>query len=123
MKSIRTIRSLPVPASVLLGTTLALALLAPAASALATTTIGTLSNFDTFNDTGDDCHGFEIELDGITSADVVYTFGDPYQRYGNPVVEDFAGGVYVRYTSGYDSGTSTWATSTPKAPEIGRAHV
>lgn len=116
MKSILARSLLPLPTRLLLLATLALAL--PATSARATTTIGTLSNFDTFNDTGDDCHGFEIELDGITSADVVYTFGDPYQRYGNPVVEDFPGGVYVRYRSAYDSNTSTWAAATPKAPAV-----
>lgn len=118
MTFIRKNQLLPAPTSALLGATLGLALFASVPNALATTTIGTLSNFDTFNDTGDDCHGFEIELDGITSADVVYTFGDPYQRYGNPVVEDFPGGVYVRYRSSYDSGTSTWATATPKAPAV-----
>lgn len=26
-------------------------------------TFGALSNFDVFNDTGQECHGFEIELD------------------------------------------------------------
>jgi hypothetical protein len=32
------------------------------APALAQTTFGALSNFDVFNDTGQECHGFEIEL-------------------------------------------------------------
>ena len=75
-------------------------------SAAAQTTFGTLSNFDVFNDTGQECHGFEIELDGVSSADVTYTFGAPYERYGNPTVVDFAGGVYVRYESPYDYGQS-----------------
>ncbi len=79
-------------------------------------TFGTLSNFDCFNDTGEETHGFEIELDGITSADVVYTFGE--QRYGNPVVVDFAGGVYVRYESAYDPGTQAFAAATPLAPAV-----
>ena len=56
-----------------------------------------------FNDTGQECHGFEIELDGVSDADVTYTFGGPYQRYGNPTLVDFAGGVYVRYQSQYDT--------------------
>jgi hypothetical protein len=43
--------------------------------ALAQTTFGTLSNFDVFNDTGSECHGFEIELDGLTSANITYKFG------------------------------------------------
>ena len=70
-----------------------------AAPALAQTTFGTLSNFDVFNDTGQDCHGFEIELEGISSSDVTYTFGGTYLRYGTPVVVGAAGRVYVRYQS------------------------
>ena len=66
---------------------------------------GTLSNFDVFNDTGEETHGFEIELDGVSSSDISYTFGAPYQyRYGTPTLENFAGGVYVRYASPYDAG-------------------
>ena len=43
--------------------------------ASAQTTFGTLSNFDVFNDTGQESHGFEIELDGVSSGDVSFTFG------------------------------------------------
>jgi hypothetical protein len=71
--------------------------------ASAQVTFGALSNFDVFNDTGGECHGFEIELDGVSAADVTYTFGAPYERYGNPALVDFAGGVYVRYQSQYDA--------------------
>ena len=46
--------------------------------ALAQNTFGTLSNFDVFNDTGEETHGFEIELDGIAGTDVSFTFGAPY---------------------------------------------
>jgi hypothetical protein len=53
---------------------------------------GSLSNFDTFNDTGVDAHGFEIELDGISAADVTYWFGAPYNRYGTPVITNFTNG-------------------------------
>ena len=75
-----------------------LALLAMSAPAPASAEVqfGTLSNFDVFNDTGEETHGFEIELDGISSSDISYTFGAPYQyRYGTPKLENFAGGVYV----------------------------
>ena len=93
--------------------------------ALAQTTFGSLSNFDVFNDTGQDCHGFEIELDGITSANVVYTFGGTYQQYGTPVVTNFAGGVYVRYESPYDPAKGWQATTpvaaTPITPTMGHA--
>lgn len=93
-----------------------LALLAPV-SASAEVQFGTLSNFDVFNDTGEETHGFEIELDGVSSADVTYTFGAPYQaRYGTPRLIDFPGGVYVRYESPYDSATHTFTQGTPLAP-------
>lgn len=84
----------------------------------AQTTFGTLSNFDVFNDTGKECHGFEIELDGLSSADISFTFGAPYQRYGNPQVVDFAGGVYVRYESPYDQVNHVFTQTTPMAPSV-----
>jgi hypothetical protein len=87
-------------------------------SASAQSIFGTLSNFDVFNDTGQNCHGFEIELDGISKADVVSTFGDPYEQYGNPTVVDFAGGVYVRYESPYDQANHVFTVTTPMAPSV-----
>ncbi|MBK6427420.1 MAG: cadherin-like domain-containing protein [Blastocatellia bacterium] len=77
-------------------------------------TYGTLDNFDVINDTGGDCHGFEIELEGISVADVAYTFGAPYQRYGDPVVVPNASGtgVIIRYTASYDR-ARTWSATTP----------
>ena len=45
--------------------------------AQATIIYGSLSNFDCINDTGSTAHGFEIELDGISPADVIATFGAP----------------------------------------------
>ncbi|MBK6316240.1 MAG: tandem-95 repeat protein [Blastocatellia bacterium] len=78
-------------------------------------TYGTLDNFDVINDTGGDCHGFEIELEGISVADVAYTFGAPYQRYGDPVVVPNASGtgVIIRYTASYDPSSHTWSATTP----------
>jgi hypothetical protein len=53
---------------------LALAALALAAPGVyASTAYGDLNNFDTVNDTGQECHGFEIELDGVRSTDITYT--------------------------------------------------
>jgi hypothetical protein len=75
------------------------------------TTYGTLDNFDVINDTGGDCHGFEIELEGISSADVAYTFGGTYQRYGDPSVVPTATGVIIRYAATYGSGA--WSATTP----------
>jgi len=76
-------------------------------------TYGTLDNFDVINDTGGDCHGFEIELEGITSADVPYWFGAPYQRYGEPTIVPTSNGVIVRYAATYTSGV--WSATTPIA--------
>src|SRR5512144_3268144 len=77
----------------------ALAVLGITSAASAVTLFGSLSNFDVINDTGQPCHGFEIELDGLSPADVVYTFGTPpgdpfpYIRYNTPEIVPIAGGV------------------------------
>ena len=80
------------------------------------TQFGTISNFDVFNDTGQETQGFEIELDGISSTDITYTFGAPYERYGNPTITPFAGGVYVIYASPWDAAAQRFTQSTPMAP-------
>ncbi len=79
------------------------------------TIYGTLSNFDCVNDTDHECHGFEIELEDVSPDDVVYTFGAPYERYGDPAVIPTPTGCIVRYASGYDSVNHLWAATTPKA--------
>lgn len=73
---------------------------------------GTLDNFDVINDTGHSCHGFEIELEGIGASDVPYTFGAPFQRYGEPTIIPTASGVIVRYAASYDA-VSGWSATTP----------
>src|SRR5690349_1148108 len=52
--------------------------------ASASTAYGDLNNFDVFNDTGQDCHGFEIELDDVHSVDITYTFD--WNHYGAPTI-------------------------------------
>ncbi len=79
---------------------------------------GALSNFDVFNDAGEDAHGFEIELDGLTSNDVTSYFGSPNTQYGNPTIVNFNGGVYVRYTSPYDAGAGAFTITTPIATNM-----
>ena len=79
-------------------------------------TFGTINNFDVFNDTGQVTNGFEIELDGVTSADITYTFGAPYERYGNPTITPITGGVDVIYASPWDSVAKTFTQGTPMAP-------
>jgi hypothetical protein len=81
-------------------------------------TVGTLGNFDAVNDTGQVAHGFEIDLDGISVADVTDTFGGPgrgfpttVERYGSPTIIPTATGVAVIYQATYSAGN--WSTGTP----------
>lgn len=89
---------------------------------------GALSNFDTFNDTGKESHGFEIELDGVSSADVQYFFGAPYNRYGTPTVTNFSAngvsGVKVRWISQYDpaKGYANTTAVAPANPSVTNGH-
>jgi hypothetical protein len=89
---------------------------ASAQHAASITQFGTINNFDVFNDTGQVTNGFEIELDGVSAADVTYTFGAPYERYGNPAITPFAGGVYVIYSSPWDPAAKQFTQGTPLAP-------
>jgi hypothetical protein len=98
----------------------ALAMLTPT-PAIASTAYGDLNNFDVFNDTGTDCHGFEIELEDIHSTDITYTYD--YNHYGTPrITEDNSDSahpkVFVRYAATYDAGTSNFSayTAVPSAP-------
>lgn len=88
--------------------------------AIASTAYGDLNNFDTVNDTGQECHGFEIELDGIHSTDITYTYD--WNHYGAPRIrEDNSDSanpkVFVRYESAKNADGS-WAayTAVPSAP-------
>lgn len=56
-------------------------------TARASIAYGSINNFDTVNDTGVPCHGFEIELDDIRSADITYTYD--YNHYGTPKIIEF----------------------------------
>lgn len=96
-----------------LAVTAALVVIVQAAPAV--TTIGSLSNFDAVNDTGGETHGFEIEIEGLHSTDVLYEFGGPWSRYGDPVKQDTATGVIVRWAAAWNPGSSTYSTSTPLA--------
>src|SRR5579883_1551023 len=70
------------------------------------TVFGSLANFDVYNDTGQDAHGFQIEFDGLSAQQVIGTF--PQSRYGAPSIIPFAGGVYVRYEAQYDPASQTY---------------
>jgi hypothetical protein len=47
---------------------------------------GSLTNFDTVNDTGHECHGFEIELEDCNSTDISRTYN--YNHYGVPFITE-----------------------------------
>src|SRR4051812_26739091 len=86
----------------------------PQASRAQTATIsGTLASFDVVNASGQDAHGFEIQLEGAFVGDLYYTaFGG---RYGNPQVVTYATGVRVRYESLYDANAHQFTATTPAA--------
>lgn len=86
--------------------------------AFAQSLYGTLSNFDVFNDTGQECHGFEIELDGLTSKDVLYEFAAPNSQYPTPKLTDTATGVLVDYMSPYDPVAQKFTLVTPMPASI-----
>lgn len=98
---------------------LALGFTSTSTQTLASQVYGTLGNFDVVNDTGHECHGFEIEIEDVSSADVYRTFSDPYIRYGKPALIDFNDGtrrgVIVRYAAQWDPSTHTFLQATPVA--------
>lgn len=100
----------------------------------ATTTFGSLANFDVVNDTGSTAHGFEIELEGLDKSQITDVFGlnrnfgtpspGDVERYGLPTVSDLldAGGQVIgakvtylaQYTNGvWSAGTASGVFNTP----------
>jgi hypothetical protein len=93
------------------GAILAASMIPPLAWAQTATISGSLSAFDVVNDTGQPVHGFEIQLEGAQPGDLYYTvFGG---RYGTPTVTPYPTGVYIRYTSQYDSNSGQYTQTTP----------
>ena len=75
-----------------------------------TVLFGAPSNFDIYNDTGQITHGFEIELDGLTPAQIGAGYGF---RYTNPKIVAIPGGTVIRFTSAYLNGSYTVSTVVP----------
>ena len=81
---------------------------------------GSLANFDVVNDTGENAHGFEIEIEDIHSSDITSIFGAAnrwpnMERYGAPTVTEFTTatggpGVKITYKANYNG---TWSVGTP----------
>lgn len=92
-------------------------MIAPGIRAQTATIVGYPANFDAINNTGGDAHGFEIEADGISSADVNRVFGGIapgcYIRYCTGQMFDFPGGVYIRWMSPWDPNTQQFTLATP----------
>ncbi len=99
---------------------LALSALSLSAGAQTGTLYGSLNNFDAVNDTGVECHGFEIEVHGCHSREITYTYD--WNHYGVPrIYEDSSDPAnpicYVRYESKKNPDGS-WAsyTAIPAGP-------
>ncbi len=90
---------------------LAAALALPAVlSAQSVTLFGSLANFDVLNDTGQDAHGFEIEVQA-SQAQAYGTFNAT--RYGGATFQATpTGGVIVRWAAAYDAATQRWSATT-----------
>ena len=99
--------------SLCLGSIGAQAQVAPAAITMA----GNYQNFDVLNGTGGETCGFEMEVHGVSAADVFRIFPSNFNqnviRYGFGTATDFPGGVYIRWTSPYDKATSKFTNCTP----------
>ena len=91
-----------------------------AAPARASIAYGSINNFDTVNDTGHDCHGFEIDIEDCRSTDISYTYD--YNHYGTSTItqDDSIPGhpkCIVRWESKKNA-DGTWAayTAVPTGP-------
>lgn len=79
---------------------------------------GSLANFDVVNDSGSTAHGFEIDIEGISSSEITSLFGAAsrwpgMERYGNPSVTDTGTGVKIVYQAALNGGV--WSAATPAA--------
>jgi len=83
--------------------------------AYSTTIYGGLGNFDAVNDTGVEAHGFEIELDDVTSTQIGGTYD--WNHYGHPTITEDNSvpnhpKVFIRYQATYDANTNQWSAFT-----------
>ena len=95
---------------------------APTALKAQVTLFGTPSNFDVLNDTGKDAHGFEIQLDGITPADLAGVWTASRYPY---TVQTTTTGIVIHYASPFINGQYTTTTVVPAvfAPTGGHSCV
>ena len=89
-------------------------------SSVASIAYGSINNFDCVNDTGKECHGFEIEIEDCHSTDISYTYD--YNHYGTPkIAEDNSVPAHPKCTIRWESKKNTdgsWAsyTAIPSGP-------
>lgn len=92
----------------------------------ASSTFGSLANFDAVNDTGFTAHGFEIELEGLDKSQIADVFGlnrdfgtgspGDVERYGTPTVHDLLDGggrvigSRITYMASFSNGV--WSAGT-----------
>lgn len=88
--------------------------------ARASTAYGTINNFDCVNDTGVECHGFDIEIEDLHSTDITYTYN--WNHYATPAITEdnsipLHPKVLIRYASAKDT-NGAWAayTAIPSGP-------
>lgn len=86
------------------------------------TLFGTPSNFDVYNDTGRDAHGFEVELQGIKSTDLAGVWSA--SRYPYTIITT-ANGIIIHYASPYVNGQYQVGTVVPAtfSPTFGHSCV
>jgi hypothetical protein len=109
----------------------AMALAAPPVYAVSIS--GTLSNFDVFNDTPTESDGAELELEGIHSSDIAYTYPSHYLiknildyddgvHFGTRIIYDdysFGGNDLLAQTAHPDSTNGHLCVNTPGCEHFG----
>jgi hypothetical protein len=91
---------------------LGLFLLPATARAQSAVIYGQLGNFDISNDTGRVCHGFQIDIDGVSAAEIPAISYFTANRYGTPTATPTATGVQIRWQSTYSDATQSWSDRT-----------
>ena|SRR5271157_2050436 len=75
---------------------LCLALIGVAGAQASSQVIGSLSNFDVYNQTGSSCDGFEVTLTGVAPSDVYHEYNNP--DFGVPAVQASGSDTVVTYS-------------------------
>ena len=82
--------------------------------------VGGLGNFDAANFEGKDANGMEIQIEGIKVSDLNPAWCG--NKFGCPIYEPYATGVFIRYKSAYDAASGLFTAKTvPHATATGFA--